>query len=229
MAKAGYFGPELFDFLKELSRNNNREWFARNKTRWETDVRDPFLRFIADLGPHLKEISRNYVADPRPNGGSMMRIYRNLRFSRDKTPYNTMTAAHFGHAKGKGMAAPAYYIHLAPGEVFAGCGLWHPESATLAKIRDNIVASPARWKKAVSEAPFKQTWKLDGASLVRPPKGYDPEHPLIEDLKRTDFVGTANFTEKDACAASFVDRYAQACHRAAPFMRFLTEAVDLPW
>jgi uncharacterized protein (DUF2461 family) len=64
---------------------------------------------------------------------------------------------------------------------------------------------------------------------VRAPKGYDPEHPLIEDLKRTDFVGTANFTEKDACAASFVDRYAEACNRAAPFMRFLTEAVGLPW
>src|SRR5271170_6489971 len=103
-----YFAPEAMQFLEELWQHNERDWFLGNKARYEEQVRDPFLRLIADLAPALKKISPYFVADPRPVGGSMMRIYRDTRFSKDKSPYKTSLAAHFWHSKGKDGATPAY-------------------------------------------------------------------------------------------------------------------------
>src|SRR5215831_12331348 len=97
----GYFGPGLFRFLKDLKLHNEREWFLTNQQRYENVVRVPFLRLIADLAPGLKKINPNFVADPTPNRGSLMRIYKDIRFSKDKSPYKTSIAAHFWHAKGK--------------------------------------------------------------------------------------------------------------------------------
>ena len=94
----------LFDFLRDLRDNNDREWFAANKGRYLAEVRDPMLDFIGAFAAPLAEISPHFVADPRPNGGSLFRIYRDTRFSRDKTPYKTNAGAHFRHAAGKGRA-----------------------------------------------------------------------------------------------------------------------------
>src|SRR5262252_4249302 len=115
MARAGtatnssYFTPRSFRFLRDLTANNNRDWFQANKERYETDLKDPFLRFIADFSGPLEKINRHFIADPRPNGGSMMRIYRDIRFSKDKSPYKTWIAAHFWHANSKDGAVPAYF------------------------------------------------------------------------------------------------------------------------
>ena len=117
----------LFDFLRDLRDNNDREWFAANKGRYVTDVRDPMLGFIADFAAPLAEISPHFVADPRANGGSLFRIYRDTRFSRDKTPYKTNVGAHFRHAAGKDAHAPGFYLHLEPGMCFAACGVWRPD------------------------------------------------------------------------------------------------------
>ena len=87
MVEPAYFNAALFQFLIDLRFNNNREWFQANKQRYEADVRDPMLRFIADVGPHLRAVSKRFVADPRPRGGSLFRIYRDVRFSKDKRPY----------------------------------------------------------------------------------------------------------------------------------------------
>ena len=106
MRSNGYFGPGLFRFLKDLKTHNERAWFQANKQRYEADVQEPFLRLIADLSPTLKKIGDGFIADPSPNGGSMMRIYRDIRFSKDKSPYKTYAAAHFWQAKGKDGAAP---------------------------------------------------------------------------------------------------------------------------
>jgi len=103
----------------------------------------------------------------------------------------------------------------------------HPDPATLGKIREFIVKHPARWKKAINDPRFQRHWTLEGERLSRPPRGYDPDHPLIGDLKRKDFTAFRNLGEADACAPVFLDRYAQACAAAAPLMRFLTTAVDL--
>ena len=140
---AAYFTKDLLGFLSDLAAHNNREWFQANKERYEQSVRDPFLQLVADLQPRLKKISPHFVADPRPVGGSMMRIYRDTRFSKDKTPYKTGVMAHFWHAKGKEGATPAFYLRLRPGESAAGGGIWHPEPDALKRIRNAIVADTA--------------------------------------------------------------------------------------
>src|SRR2546426_7546278 len=110
-----YFTPASFAFLKELEKNNNREWFTKNKARYEETVQDAGLRFIRDAGVKLKALTPHLVADARPFGGSMMRIYRDVRFSRDKSPYRTVVGIHFSH---KGAA------HLEPGESQVMSGVW---------------------------------------------------------------------------------------------------------
>jgi uncharacterized protein (TIGR02453 family) len=225
-----YFRPAFFGFFRELAKNNKRDWFQANKSRFENDVRDPMLRFIGDLGPRLRKLSKHYVADPRPVGGSMFRIYRDIRFSADKSPYKTAAGAYFHHDAGRrDIDTPGFYLHLAPSEVFVGCGVWHPQSTTLAKMRDAIVAHPERWRRATSGREFGATCRLSGARLQRPPKGYDPNHPLIEDLKRKDFVTVTDLSEQEACAQSFMDQFVQTCAAATPFMRFVTESLGLEW
>ncbi|MFQ5973013.1 MAG: DUF2461 domain-containing protein [Alphaproteobacteria bacterium] len=224
-----YFTPALFAFLRELRDNNEKAWFQSNKDRYIADVRDPLLGFIADFGDHLGRISTQFLADPRPVGGSMFRIYRDTRFSKDKSPYKTAASAHFRHAWGKDVHTPGFYLHLEPDLCFAGAGIWHPDADTLARIRDTMVADPASWKTATSGKAFKAQWELGGESLKRNPRGYDPDHPLIEDLKRKDFVCGASFTEEDACAPGFMRQFTDMCRTAVPFMRYLTTAMGAPW
>ena len=215
--------------MAELRINNNREWFKANKTRYESDVRDPLLDFVADFGGRLIDISPHFVADPRPTGGSIFRIYRDIRFARDKSPYKTHAAAHFQHEVGREVHGPGYYVHLEPGSVFAGAGIWHPDSETISKVRDAIVANPPRWERMVTDLGSKAELRLEGDSLKRPPKGYDPEHPLIEDLKRKDYLVSKTFSEEDATSPDFIDRFTQVCRDSAPLMEFLTTSVGLPW
>jgi uncharacterized protein (TIGR02453 family) len=226
---ARYFSPKSFEFFEELERNNNRDWFRKNKSRYENEVREPMLAFIAAFAPQLKKISACYVADPRPSGGSMMRIYRNLRFSRDKTPYKTSAASAFGHRDAGHFDAPTFYLSLSAAEGFAGVGIWHPQPEAVSKIRDAIVARAPSWKKAIDDRKFRARFELGGEKLTRPPRGYDPAHPLIEDLKRKDFIGGTEFTRKEVCSDQFLNQFTAACVAAAPFMKFLTEALDYKW
>jgi uncharacterized protein (TIGR02453 family) len=224
-----YFTKTFFNFLRELKKNNNRPWFHENKERFEQLVRNPLLDFIGEVGPHLRKISRHIIADNSPTGGSMFRIYRDTRFSKDKTPYKTAASAHFRAAAGKDVHAPGYYIHLEPGEVFCGGGIWHPEPPVLAQIRDSIANHPQKWKEVLADRQFKKHCTLEGDKLVRPPKGYDPGHPLIEYLKMKDFTTFTQFDEKTACSGNFMEAFVQSCAASAPLMRFLAEALLLPW
>jgi hypothetical protein len=117
--KKAHFSRDLFGFLEELRSNNRREWFEANRTRYERDVREPMLTFISDFAPRLRKISPKLVADPRPSGGSMFRIYRDVRFSPDKKPYKTHVAARFSHIMGRDVHAPGFYVHLEPSGVQA--------------------------------------------------------------------------------------------------------------
>ncbi len=227
MARA-YFTPAFFKFFADLKQHNNKAWFDANKRRYETLVRDPLLAFIADFGPTLRRITPHLLADPRPAGGSMFRIYRDIRFSKDKSPYKTRATVHFGH-RDRSRPSPGYYLSLAPGEVYAGIGLWHPDPKTLSMVRDAIVAHPDRWRRVVSSKTFTARFKLEGDALKKPPRGYDPDHPLVEDLKRTDLIAGSGFTEAQACSATFMPAFADVCRAAAPFGEFLTQAVGLPW
>lgn len=219
-----YFTDELFGFLKQLKRRNQREWFQAHKERYEAVVRDPCLRFISELGEPLRQISPWLVADPHPTRGSLFRIYRDTRFSADKRPYKTHVGMSFPHRGTKQKVhLPGFYLHLEPGGCFAAAGCWHPDNPTLIRIRSAIVARPEAWKKAV------RGLDLEGDALSRPPRGYPADHPLVEDLKRKDFLASVEFTQAQVCRARFMTEFLAACRKLNPLVAFLSQAMDLPY
>jgi uncharacterized protein (TIGR02453 family) len=224
-----HFTPAFFKFLRELKKNNNRPWFLANKERYERTVRNPLLDFIGEVGPYLRQINPNIVADNSPTRGSMFRIYRDTRFSKDKTPYKTHVAAHFPLSRAKDVHAPGYYLHLSPNEVFVGGGIWHPEAPVLGQIRDYLAHHPKRWVSILKAASFKRLCTFEGEKLTRPPKGYPPDHEAIEYLKHKDFTYFTQFSEKDALSPNFMGEFLKSCAAAAPFMEYLANALKLPW
>ena len=116
------------------------------------------------------------------------------------------------------------YLHIGPREIFAGGGLWHPEPPLLNKIRKRIVGRPAEWKKVVDDVP-----RLEGDKLERPPVGFAPDHPLIEDLKRKDFITGKEFMRKQLVSQGFIDDFVQVGTELDPLNKFIAEAVGLPW
>jgi uncharacterized protein (TIGR02453 family) len=227
--EAASFGPELFGFLSELRDHNDRDWFAANKARYEADVLEPALAFVEDMGYRLQEISPHLRADARRNGGSVFRIYRDTRFSKDKTPFKTNTGVHFRHARAKDVPAPGYYLHLQPGRVFAGCGIWHPDTKTANRIRDAIAGRAAIWRAATREPPFAGALEIGGRehALKRVPSSFDKEHEFADDLRLKGFVGYATMSEDVALAPDFLDRYTALCQAGAPLMRFLCDALGV--
>jgi len=223
------FDAALLKFLKQLAQNNNRDWFTAHKQEYERLVREPLLRFIRDFEPKLRSINPHLVADDRKSGGSLFRIHRDTRFSRDKSPYKPWAAMQFRHEAGKDVHAPGLYLHIQPGQVFAGCGIWHPDGEALAAIRGAIAEQPASWKKAIGARAFRETFTLAGDALKRPPRGYDPEHPFIDDLRRKDFIGVTNFTEKELLTEGFMNELARRMRASRPLMGFLAGALGLDW
>lgn len=222
-----YFTSATFRFLRELKLNNNRTWFAANKARYEDAVRQPFLQLIADLQPALARISPNYVADPRMQGGSMFRIHRDIRYTNDKTPYKTWAGARLFHEKSRGQEAPSFYMHFAPGESFTGGGIWHPQSDTLKRIRAFLANNPASWIKATRSRPFLARFTLGGESLARPPRGYDVDEDLLEDIKRKDFVASEHFTDALAMSKELKPMLIDRFKRLAPMVDYLCASLDL--
>jgi uncharacterized protein (TIGR02453 family) len=224
--EAPSFSPELFAFLRELAANNDREWFADNKERYVAEVQEPALAFVEDVGLRLPDVSRHFVADARTNGGSLFRIHRDIRFSKDKSPYKTHTGIQFRHERKRDVHAPGYYLHLEPGSVFMACGTWHPDRDTLQAIRTAIAARPGRWTASLEEL---EHFRLGGETLKRPPAGFDPDHPLIDELKRKDFIAVADLSENDVTASGFLDRFLDLCGEAGPFMRFLCDSARVEY
>lgn len=219
-----YFGPSCFAFLKELKAHNNRDWFAANKARFVQDVEAPALQFVADLAPRLKAISPRFIADARRTGGSLFRIYRDTRFSADKTPYKTHVAMHFKH-DGKGLeSVPGFYLHVEPGDSMGGGGIYHPDPASLRRIRMRLAEHPGDWKPVVAAK-----LAVEGESLRRVPTGFPADHPRAEDLKRKDHYVMARYTLKDVQSDAFLDQYVATCQEVAPLVRFLTGALGLRW
>lgn len=222
-----YFTPNLFRFLEDLAANNDRTWFKANQERYEHSVRDPALEFINDFAKPLARISENFVADSRTVGGSLFRIQRDTRFGTDKTPYKTNTGMQFRHVMAKDAHAPGFYVHLQPGECYMGVGLWRPETKIAYRIRERIDEDPTGWRGASRGKRFTDVFTVTGDSLTRPPKGYDADHPLIEDLKRKDFIASTRLAEKDVTSNHFLEDFTDNCRRAVPFMKFLCEAVGV--
>ena len=224
MAKR-HFSPELFAFLRDLGANNDRDWFNSNKDRYESTVRQPALDFITDFADRLDGISPHFVADARTVGGSLFRIHRDTRFSKDKTPYKTNTGVHFRHENARDAHAPGFYLHLEPRNCFMGAGLWRPETKVAYAIRHHTDDKPAAWTAATTAKGFTDRFELGGESLSRPPKGFDADHPLLDDLKRKDFIAVQQIKQGDVTRADFIDRFATDCRHASAFVEFLCRAV----
>jgi uncharacterized protein (TIGR02453 family) len=217
-----YFTPQIFVFLSGLRRSNRRPWFLQHKQDYEDWARQPSLRFITDLQFHLRKVSPWLVANPKPVGGSLFRIYRDVRFSKDKSPYKTHIGMNFWHAHAsETVHAPGIYFHIEPGQCFLAGGVWHPDPRSLARIRDAIDTKPDPWKKA------KRGLDLGGDTLSRPPRGYCADHPLIGDLKRKDFVASIDLSEAQVCGPKLMDDFLRGAQRMTPLLAFLSEALKL--
>ncbi|SLN59912.1 DUF2461 domain-containing protein [Oceanibacterium hippocampi] len=224
------FSPAFFAFFRELAAHNDRDWFNANKDRYKAEVVAPLSSFIEAMAPRLGAISAHFVADPRPNGGSMFRIYKDVRFSKDKRPYKEHGAVQFRHAAGKDAHAPGYYVHLAPDEIFFGGGIWLPPSPQLKAIREAIAKPDGGWDKVIGDRDFAKTFGgVHGDGLSRPPRDFDKDHPHIEDLKRKSFFGMRREAPDFALRPDFVEAVGATFRAATPLMRFLTRAVGQPF
>ena len=220
------FTPDSFRFLRELAQHNNREWFTANKARYEQTVRDPSFAFVRAVGPPLAKLSRHLVADPRPVGGSVMRIYRDIRFSKDKSPYRTSIGIHFSHegTGGEEEHLPGFFLRLAPGDSWLYSGVWQPEPARLHQIRKALIERSAEWKRVRAAVP-----PIEGESLKRPPPGFDPAHPLIEDLKRKGFTSGRSIKDSTVTGTSFPEEFVKLCRSLDPLNRFLARAMGVDY
>lgn len=221
------FYPETIQFLEQLAGNNNREWFQENKGRYEEQVLDVSLAFILSMQDPLAEIAPYFVAEPTRVGGSLMRVYRDTRFSKNKTPYKTNIGIQFRHERAKDVHSPGYYLHIAPDQVFVGVGMWRPDSDPLRRIRERIAARASEWKRVLGDRSFKRHFELGGESLVRPPRGFDKSHECIDDIRRKSFIAVREFEVEDCLKPQFQRTVESSFKVAEPFMRFLCVAVGV--
>ena len=224
------FDRKLYRYLEELSQNNNRGWFNDNKDRYINDVRDRLSQFIVEMSPKLAKISRHIVADPRPMGGSMFRIYRDTRFSKDKTPYKTHAAVHFWHTVKKDVHGPGLYFHIGPEGNSVGGGIWHPPTAIVRNIRLYIDGHQRQWR-AITEAPtfIDLFGEVQGDRLKRVPREFDADHPLGDTLRLKDFYAMKPMSCKDVTATGLIEEVTAVYATISPLMSFLSKAVGLGW
>jgi uncharacterized protein (TIGR02453 family) len=223
------FEPTLFQFLEDLTDNNNRPWFQENKHRYDREVLEPCMAFIRAFEPRLKKISEYFIASDRRVGGSLMRVYRDTRFARDSEPYKTNVGIQFRHEFARDVHAPGFYVHIAVDECFLCAGTWRPEREALARIRQAIDEDPKRWRRAKSDKRFRESFTLEGDSLKKAPRDYPADHPLIEDLRRTDFIAFREVSEREVLSKNFLDFVAGHFTASRPFMQFLCRALKVPF
>lgn len=222
-----YFSDKTFKFLRALARNNSRPWFEEHRKDYEAQLKGPFQRLITDLEPDLLAISPHYRADPRGNGGSLFRIHRDTRFSNDKTPYKTWGGARFFHARSKQVPAPSFYLHVQPGNSFLGGGIWHPEPEVQRRIREFLVDNPSGWQQAVKSPAFRRRYEMWGDTLVRPPRGFPADHPLLEDLKRKDFTAGYALDDSVVLGPKLRQAVVSGFKGVAPLVDYLCAALEL--
>ncbi len=221
--------PKLFKFLRELKKNNHRDWFTENKTRYQNEVLFPAVELVAQLEKPLAKAAPMLEVIPKGHNGSIMRIYRDTRFGKDKTPYKTNVGISVRHQAAKDIHAPGLYIHLEPTECFIAAGCWRPERSVLASIRAAIDEDPRAWKRARDNKAFKEIYSLSGESLKTSPREYAKDHPQIEDLRRIDFIATAPLKPADFSRDEIVATLIDKIKKAKPLMRFICDAIDVPY
>jgi uncharacterized protein (TIGR02453 family) len=214
------FPNEGMLFLKRLKRNNNREWFTAHKEEFERLVRDPMLALIGALQPHFAQFAPEFDLTPKR---AIFRIYRDTRFSPDKTPYKTHIAAHFVlRGAEKGLVGSGYYLQVEPGEVFIGGGIYLPDGDQLKKIRAGLASRGEEFLAILREPRFRKSFgALEGETLKRIPKGFDEAHPMANWLKLKQFFVGVSWPESRAYRRSLVEDIASVSRTAWPLVNFL--------
>ena len=224
-----YFTTEGISFLSTLEKNNHRDWFHEHKSDYEDLIRTPALHFIDDMKDEINHLSPHFLAISKKVGGSLMRIHRDVRFGKDKSPYKTNIGIQFRHERGIDVHAPGFYVHIEPGECFVGVGIWRPDATALGKIRDAIVENEKDWLSAINDKEFKKSFEINGESLKTGPRGYDKEHPLINDIKRKDFIAIAHIDEKRMLGNNIKQHVVKCFTDAEPYIKFLCKALMLKY
>ncbi|TAK59364.1 MAG: DUF2461 domain-containing protein [Bacteroidetes bacterium] len=217
------FPKEGLTFLKQLKKNNNREWFAEHKQEYEDNVKFPMQCLIASLKEPIEKFAPEIDANPKK---SIFRIYRDIRFSKNKEPYKTHVAAVL-HLKGHWETSAGYYVHVEPGGIYLGGGIYMPDAEQLKNIRSAIANRSKDFLAVIESKSFKKLFgKIEGEKLQRAPLGYAPEHPMVEFLKHKQFYTGVEWREEKCYSKKFVGEIAKVYKELYPFIRFLNEAVE---
>ncbi|MCY1518191.1 hypothetical protein D9M68_529000 [compost metagenome] len=214
---------QTLDFLRELAVNNNREWFTVNKYRYEEAKADLFI-LIGQLIKEFSAIDPQYPADTEPKK-ALMRIYRDVRFSKNKDPYKLNYGIAFD-VKGYGPTTPSYYLHLQPGSCFFGVGFWQPEPQVLKMIREEIDYNADEFLSIINHKDFKKYFSISREDkLKKAPKGYENDHPQLEWLKLKSYIAIYKIEEEEFFEPAVVNKLKTAFQVIQPFVLFLRKAV----
>ena len=215
------FTPETLKFLRALTRNNDREWFKARKDKYEEHVRAPMIAVIERLAVDFQKFAPEILASPKT---SLYRIYRDTRFSENKTPLKTQVSASFrwkGLPKGEGAGL---YLEVHPKWVWMGGGFWAPPAPQLVRIREHVAETFPEIERLSRSKTFKSMFgSLDGEKLTRVPRGYPKDHPAAEYLKFKQFLAGREFPPEFATSADFYPALVQTYKAAMPLIRFLNE------
>jgi uncharacterized protein (TIGR02453 family) len=219
---APHFTPKTISFLRMLKRNNDREWFRERKEQFEEHVRTPMRAVIEQLAIDFQTFAPELVATPK----SIYRIYRDTRFSDDKTPLKTNIAASFPWRGLHRHQGAGLYIEVAPKWVWVGGGMYAPDTSQLARVREHIAANHRRLRAIVASPGFKKAvGTLDGSKLQRVPRGYAADHPAAEFLRHRQFLAGHEFPAEFAYDAGFYRGILSVYKQVAPLVRFLNEGL----
>ena len=226
------FRPAAFTFLRGLARNNRKDWFEAHRASYESDVREPMRALVDELDAILGGIAPELRADPKK---SVFRIYRDVRFSTDKSPYKTHIAAWLFHQDaGSGVGQEAhggagFYVHVEPGACMVGGGIWMPPKPALDRIRDCLVEDVRGFEKVVTNPVFKRRFGSlsEEAMLTRAPRGYDPGHPAAKWLRYKSFTAGRRVRDADVGSRKLLATLKTDIAVMLPFTRWLNSAIGL--
>ena len=214
------FTPKSLSFLRALKRNNDREWFRERKDQYDAHLKAPMTAVIEQLAKDFGSFAPELVAAPK----GIFRIYRDTRFSDDKTPLKTNIAASFPWRGLHRHEGAGLYIEVAPRWVWVGGGMYAPQTAQLVAVREHVARNHERLRSIVESPGFrKAVGKLEGAKLQRVPRGFDKDHPAAEYLKHRQFLAAREFPAEFAYDAKFYPGILDVMRLVAPLVRFLNE------